>query len=98
MLSLALSFPWIRGTWPNLGHIEAEGPIHEDLAGRVVDMVVSPDDVGDAHEGVIDYDREIVRGRVVLAEYDKIVKLFGLKGDLSAHHIVEGDGAGKRAF
>src|SRR5271157_2682298 len=61
-----------QGHMAELRHIEAKGPVHEDLAGRVIDMVVSPDDMGDTHKGVIDDDREIVRGRTVIAEHDKI--------------------------
>ena len=75
------------------GRLKAEGPVHEYLAGRIVDVVVAPDDVGKAHEGVVDYDREIVGRRVVAPEYDEVIQLLGLKRIWPLHHVVKGDGA-----
>ena len=82
-----------QGHMAELGHLEAEGRVHEDLAGRVVDVVVASQHVGDTHEGIVDHDGEIVGGRVVAPVYDEVVKLLGLKGDPAAHHVVKGNGA-----
>ena len=43
----------------------AQGSIHLDLAGRVVQMVISPDDMGDPHRSIVHDDRKIVGGETV---------------------------------
>ena len=98
MLRRVLSFPCINGTWPKRGISKPRASIHEYLSGRVVDVVVSPDDVGYAHQRIIDDDGEIVGGRVVGPPDDQIVQFFCLERDLPTNEVVERDGPGERAL
>ena len=56
-------------------------------------MVVSADDVGDAHLAVVDHGGEVVGGRPVAAEDHHVVELFGVEGARAVHHVVHHDGA-----
>ncbi len=48
-----------------MGYLVTEGLIEEDLAGRVVDMVVPAEDMGYSHLGIIHDHGEIVSGVAV---------------------------------
>ena len=73
------------------GHGRAEGLVDHDLARGVGKVVVAADDVGDLHHGVIDDGREVVRGRAVGAEDDKVVELLGVEGHLAMNGVVDDD-------
>ena len=64
-------------------HGRTEGLVNHDLTRGVGQVVVAADDVGDLHHGVVDDGREVVRGRAVGAEDDKVVELLGVKGHLA---------------
>ena len=51
----------------------AEGVEHEQLLGRVREVVVAADHVGDPHVGVVDGDREVVERRAVAAGDHQVV-------------------------
>ena len=52
-------------------------PQHEQLAGRVREVVVPAHDVGDAHLGVVDGDGEVVERRAVRARDHEVVEQRG---------------------
>ena len=73
------------------GHGRAEGLVDHDLTRGVGQVVVAADDVGDLHHGVVDDGREVVRGRAVRAEDDKVVELLGVEGHLAVNGVVDDD-------
>ena len=73
------------------GHGSAEGLVDHDLTRGVGQVVVAADDMGDLHHGVVDDGREVVRGRAIGAEDDKVVELLGVKGYLAVDGVVDDD-------
>ena len=73
------------------GHGRAEGLVDHDLARGVGKVIVAADDVGDLHHGVVDDGCEVVRGRAVGAEDDKVVELLGIEGHLAVDGVVDDD-------
>ena len=73
------------------GHGRAEGLVDHDLARGVGQVVVAADDMGDLHHGVVDDGREVVRGRAIGAEDDKVVELLGVEGHLAVNSVVDDD-------
>ena len=73
------------------GHGRAEGLVDHDLARGVGQVVVAADDVGDLHHGVVDDGREVIRGRAIGAEDDKVVELLGVEGHLAVDGVVDDD-------
>ena len=73
------------------GHGRAESLIDHDLTRGVGQVVVAADDMGDLHHGVVDDGREVVRGRAVGAEDDKVVELLGVEGHLAVDGVVDDD-------
>ena len=73
------------------GHGRAEGLVDHDLARGVGQVVVAADDMGDLHHGVVDDGREVVRGRAIGAEDDKVVELLGVEGHLAVNGVVDDD-------
>ena len=65
------------------GHGSAEGLVDHDLTRGVGQVVVAADDMGDLHHGVVDDGREVIRGRAIGAEDDKVVELLGVEGHLA---------------
>ena len=65
------------------GHGRAEGLVDHDLTRGVRQVVIAADDMGDLHHGVVDDGREVVRGRAIGAEDDKVVELLGVEGNLT---------------
>ena len=59
------------------GHVVAERPEQQDVLGRVRDVVLAADDVGDLHRGVVDDDREVVERRAVGADDDEVAAEVG---------------------
>ena len=56
----------------------AEGGEDEQLLGRVGEVVVAADDVGDPHLGVVDRDGEVVEDAAVAAgDHEVVVARFG---------------------
>ena len=54
----------------------------EQLLGRVREVIVAADDVGDPHLGVVDGDREVVERRAVAARDHEVVREPVLEPDL----------------
>ncbi len=73
------------------GHGRAEGLVDHDLTRGVRQVVIAADDMGDFHHGVVDDGREVVRGRAIGAEDDKVVELLGVEGDLAVDGVVDDD-------
>ena len=59
----------------------AEGLVKEDLARRIIDMIVAAQDHRHPHLGIIDNDDEVVGRGVVGALNDEVVEFFVLEGD-----------------
>ena len=72
-------------------HGRAEGLVDHDLARGVGQMVVAADDVGNLHHGIVDDGREVIGGRAVGAEDDKVVELLGIEGHLAVDGVVDND-------
>ena len=73
------------------GHRRAEGLVDHNLARGIGKVIVAADDVGDLHHGVVDDGREVVRGRAVGTEDDKVVELLGIEGHLAVDGVVDDD-------
>ena len=58
------------------GRFPSHGTVDEHLPGRVVQVVVASDDVGDAHVVIVDDDGQHVDRRSVGPEHDHVVELF----------------------
>ncbi len=52
---------------------EPEQVGEQDLAGRRVDEIVAPDDLAHTLSGIVDHDRELVRGYAVGAAHDEVI-------------------------
>ena len=74
------------------GQIPARGLINLRLAKGVVEVIVTPDDVGDAHVVVVDAHGEHVGWRAIGTEQDEVVNFAVLDLDPALHHVVD-DGA-----
>ncbi|CDD85267.1 putative uncharacterized protein [Collinsella sp. CAG:289] len=77
-----------HGDMRERGHGGSECLVDHNLARRVGKVVVAADDVGDAHHGIVDNGREVVRGGAVGAEDDEVVELAGVKRNLTVDGIV----------
>ena len=72
----------------------AERPEQQDVLGRVRQVVLAADDVGDLHRGVVDDDREVVQRRPVGADDDEVAtEVADIDLDAAADDVVEGDDA-----
>jgi len=78
------------------GQVEVQGLVDEDLARRVVQMVVAPDDVGDAHGGVVHHHGQVVGGRAVAPAQHHVVEFGIVDGHRPLDHVVDQGGAGDR--
>ena len=67
----------------------AEGVEDEELLGRVGEMVVAADHVGDPHLGVVDGDREVVEDAAVAAGDDEVVVAAVGEGDRAADQVLD---------
>ena len=73
-------------------HGVAERPEQQDVLGRVREVVLAADDVGDLHRGVVDDDREVIERRPVGADDDEVAaEVRHIDLDASADDVVEGD-------
>ena len=70
---------------------QSEGLIEDDLLGRIADVVVAAEDVGDAEEGIVDDAGEIVGRRAVRLDDDLVLDRVRLDGDPAVDEVVEGD-------
>ena len=73
------------------GHRRAHGLVDHDLARGVGEVVVTANDVGDAHQCVVHHGGEVVGGGTVGAEDDEVVELLGVEGDLTMDGVVDHD-------
>ncbi len=64
-----------------------ERAIQRDLLGRVGDVIVAADDVGDLHRDVVRDDGEVVDRRTVGAEDDEVIEVATLPGDPAVNRI-----------
>ena len=71
------------------GHRPAERLVDVDLTGRVGQMVVAPDDVGDAHVVVVDHDGQHIHRCAVGSHEDAIVEILVGPGDAALYLVVE---------
>ena len=64
------------------------------MLGRVREVVLAADDVGDRHRRVVDDDREVVERRAVAADDDEVAaEVRDIDLDVTADDVVEGDDA-----
>jgi hypothetical protein len=73
------------------GRFEAERPVGQDLAGSVGDMVLAPDDVGDAHEVVVDNHGVVISRKAVGSHQDRISDELQVEGHRASNKVVEAD-------
>ena len=67
-------------------------PEEQDVLGRVGEVVLTADDVGDIHGHVIDHDHEVIQRRAVRASDDEIAaQLGGVDADVPSDQVVELD-------
>src|SRR3990172_3428205 len=67
-----------------------EGFVQHDLLGRVRDMVITADNMGDAHVDIVYYNRKMVRWMPIGAKEHKIINAFVFQRDFVMHQILEG--------
>src|SRR5215469_2360900 len=71
------------------GHPPAERVVDLLLPKGVVEVVIPPDDMSDAHVMIVDDDREVVGRRPVRSEDDQIVELGIRDGDLALDMVTD---------
>ena len=75
-------------------HVVAERSEQQDVLGRVREVVLAADDVGDLHRRVVDDDREVVQRRAVGADdHEVAAEVADVELDVAAHDVVEADHA-----
>ena len=60
---------------------------------RIADVVFAPDDLGDAHGGVVDDHGEVIQRIVNRAGNNEILKLGSIKGNLASYFVGESNAA-----
>ena len=84
----------ISGRWANCGHVVAERPEQQDVLGRVRQVVLAADDVGDGHRRVVDDDGEVIERVAVGANDDEVAaEVRDVDLDAAADDVVERDDA-----
>ena len=73
-----------------------KSPKYIDLSRRIINVVITPNNMGDFHIDIVDYDSEIVGRRTVSPNDDGIIQLFILNRDRSAYCVVKRHRAFKR--
>jgi hypothetical protein len=63
--------------------------IYEDLTGRVINVVITSDNMGNPHKGIVDDYCEIIGGSVISPENDKVIQFFTIKGNLSPDQVIK---------
>ena len=70
---------------------KSQGVLEQDVLGGVGQMLLTTNDVGDAHELVVHHHGQVI-GRVAVGlEDDEVVELSGGHGGLAANHVVNRD-------
>ncbi len=69
----------------------AQGFVEKNLLGRVGDMVVATENMGDAELGVVDDTAEIIGGRTVRFDKNLILDVFRIHLDPAVNQVVVGD-------
>ncbi len=72
-----------------LGQVPAEGAVQQHVLGRGRDPLLAADDVGDAHEVIVDHVRQVVGRKPIGFDQHLIVDLGIGDGDGSAQAVVE---------
>src|SRR5512139_3587517 len=62
--------------------------INLDLAGGVIQMIISPDDMGDGHGRIIHNNRKIIRGEPITSQDDQIIQLRIIKFHSALNEIL----------
>ena len=70
---------------------ESQRLVQQDLARRVRNVVLPPHHMRHVHQRIVDHDGEIVGGRSVRADDDRIADDVDGKPDVAAHHVLEDD-------
>ena len=78
---------------PEARKLPAEGVVEEDVLGGRGDPLFGADDIGDAHEVVVDDVGEVIGGEAVGLHEDLIVDVGVLEGDVAAEFVAEGRAA-----
>ncbi len=75
---------------PEAGALPTEGLVEKDVLGGGGDPLFGADDVGDAHEVIVDDVGEVVGGEAIGLEQDLIVDVVVIEGDVAAEFVAEG--------
>ena len=78
-----------EGHVPEARDLPAEGFVEQDVLGGGGDPLFGADDVGDAHEVVVDDVGEVVGGEAVGLHEDLVVDVGVLEGDVAAELVAE---------
>ena len=79
------------GTWAKTGGSWPSARYSAICFGRVRDVVVAADHVGDRHGDVVAHDRQVVDRGVVAPQDDEVVEVASLEADPAVHRVVPGD-------
>ena len=69
----------------------AQSLVHHNLARSVGQVVIATNDVGNAHASVINNGSKVVGWGTIGAEDDKVIKLAGVKGNVTVNSVVDND-------
>ena len=78
--------------------LQAKSAVDKNLAGRIGDMVIAPDDVGNAHFIVVHNDGHVIGGRAVGALDHHVVQFRDIHADAALDHVVKDNLSLGRAF
>ena len=71
----------------------AKGPIQMAVQRKGAQPFRAPQHMGDAHQVVVHYHRQVIRGQAVGLEQHEVVDVFVGYGDVAADEVVHGDAA-----
>ncbi len=72
-----------------LGDGFTQGFVDQYLAGRVVHMIISPDNIGNAKTDVVGNHGHVICRTAIRSPQNKVVKLFIIKTDTPFNQIIE---------
>src|SRR6266487_4529470 len=87
-----------HGQMPKTRRLITQRFIEKDLARRIVEMVIAPDDMRDAHSRVVHHRSKVIGRHAVRAHDDEVIKLTVLKYHAAFHQILYHRVPGLRSY